>query len=37
MTDKQFEKVFTLADKMDDRLFYLTVMVFFIMVGVCTK
>jgi hypothetical protein len=37
MTDRQFERLYKLTDRMDDRLWYLTVMVFFIMVGVCSK
>ena len=37
MTDKQFEKLYTRVDRIDDRLWYLTVIAFAIMVGVCTQ
>jgi hypothetical protein len=37
MTPQQYEKLYKLMDRMDDRLWYMTVMTFFIMVGVCSQ
>jgi hypothetical protein len=37
MNTFQFDKIYKRIDRMDDRLWYLTIMVFFIMVGVCSQ